>query len=134
MVFVCVLGMLLCLAWSVARAEPFDYDPSHTPSDGLLHVAAGAGIAASISIYTQEIRPDYSLDRISLSALGFCAAAGLGKELGDEVLAPGGFSEWDLAATVGGCGVGVMIGGVYMVATKGLDGDDDYGVMVAVRF
>ena len=73
MVFVCVLGMLLCLAWSVARAEPFDYDPSHTPSDGLLHVAAGAGIAASISIYT-------------------------------------------------------------MVATKGLDGDDDYGVMVAVRF
>ena len=103
MVFVSVLGMLLCLAIA-ARAEPTDKD---------LHLLAGVAIGGGLSIGSTLVTPEVPLWKRSLISLGLCLAAGAGKEALDEYERAGGADAWDMAATAGGCAAGLVIGGAF---------------------
>ena len=116
MVFVSVLGMLLCLALA-ARADDKD-----------MHMLAGVAIGGGLSIGSTLATPEVPLWKRSLISSGLCLAAGAGKEALDEYERAGGADAWDMAATAGGCAAGLVIGGAF----SELLGRDDGGEVVSI--
>ncbi|WP_137297248.1 hypothetical protein [Psychromonas sp. SP041] len=85
--FFIILGMLFSM--SSFSSEYFEYDKQ-------LHFVASAGIGAASEIYFDD----------NSKSLALCGAAGIGKEVYDEITY-GGFSAEDLVADAVGCLVGV---------------------------
>ena len=85
--------------------------------DDHMHFLAGAAIAAGDSASLTLLAPEMRESRRWAHAAGVCAAAAAGKEGLDKFQNRGQADPWDFAATLGGCGAGLMLGqGIAVIA------------------